>query len=272
MRPHGRARISRLNPRAKGVCDRCGFHYNLENLQWQYQWVGPRLQSLGALVCDTCLDVPQEQLRTIVLPPDPVAVKNARPENYQNADNPDSTIGGNALPSLTAGSNIGTLSQWGGLPAAFNGSLYKTSRVCAVKVVSDSSFGNWVGINWGGDPSGVGVPTHLASYGITHIVSSFTAYAPSNVSFSSAGAVDYVVQGSTQNSSVYSDWTTISSGTTAGTRGETISGTPSGGAYQFHRIAFQGDGSTPIYVAQVQFSVADVGTFVSTAIQTISGI
>lgn len=37
---------------------------------------------IGILVCEICLDLPQRQLGTIILPPDPVAVKNARPEQY----------------------------------------------------------------------------------------------------------------------------------------------------------------------------------------------
>jgi len=75
-----RASVSRRRPRALAVCDRCGFQYNHDELQWQFQWAGPRLQNLRILVCRSCLDVPQEQLRTIVLPPDPVPVVNPRPE------------------------------------------------------------------------------------------------------------------------------------------------------------------------------------------------
>ena len=52
------------------------------------QWSGSQLQNLRLLVCDTCLDVPQQQLRSIVLPPDPLPVFNPRPENFA-ADNND---------------------------------------------------------------------------------------------------------------------------------------------------------------------------------------
>ena len=82
MRPHGRATIDRSFPRALGVCDRCGFLYNHDTLQWQFDWRGPRLQNLRILVCAGCLDVPQENLRTITLPADPVPIMNARPEQY----------------------------------------------------------------------------------------------------------------------------------------------------------------------------------------------
>ena len=81
-RPHGRARVNARRPEAAGVCDRCGFMYNVRDLQWQFQWAGARLQNLRILVCDTCLDIPQEQLRARILAPDPVPILNARPEPF----------------------------------------------------------------------------------------------------------------------------------------------------------------------------------------------
>jgi len=78
----GRARTSPTNPQAFGVCDRCGIWYNFVNLQWQYDWRGAALQNLRILVCNTCLDTPQEQLRAIVVPADPTPIVNARTENY----------------------------------------------------------------------------------------------------------------------------------------------------------------------------------------------
>jgi hypothetical protein len=40
------------------------------------------LFNTNLLVCPPCLDVPNEQLRTITLPPDPVAVDDARIESF----------------------------------------------------------------------------------------------------------------------------------------------------------------------------------------------
>lgn len=60
-------------------CDRCNFSYNLKDLHWQMEWRGLRLANLRLLVCCRCLDLPQEQLRTIFIPPDPAPVKDARP-------------------------------------------------------------------------------------------------------------------------------------------------------------------------------------------------
>ena len=82
MRPHGRARVDPSSPRAFATCDRCGFLYNRHDLGRQFEWSGPKLQDQGILVCDVCLDRPQEQFRTIVLPPDPVSISDPRPESY----------------------------------------------------------------------------------------------------------------------------------------------------------------------------------------------
>src|SRR4029077_5841619 len=78
----GRAKTSSTNPEAHAICDRCGFRYNFNSLQWQFDWRGPTLQNLRILVCDICLDTPQDQLRAITLPADPVPIINARPELY----------------------------------------------------------------------------------------------------------------------------------------------------------------------------------------------
>jgi hypothetical protein len=41
-----------------------------------------KLQNLRLLVCKECLDVPQPQLKSIVIPADPTPVLNPRPEQY----------------------------------------------------------------------------------------------------------------------------------------------------------------------------------------------
>jgi len=78
----GRARVSSRNPVAHAICDRCGFRFNHPRLAWQFQWAGVKLQNLRLLVCPECLDIPQIQLKTIVIPPDPLPVWNPRPEQY----------------------------------------------------------------------------------------------------------------------------------------------------------------------------------------------
>lgn len=73
-------RVDSSSPSAAALCDRCGRQFNLRSLTWQYEWAGEKLYNTRALVCTQgdCLDVPQEQLRTIILPPDPPPLPNAR--------------------------------------------------------------------------------------------------------------------------------------------------------------------------------------------------
>ena len=78
----GRARTNASSPSAHAICDRCGFRWNFSDLKFQYDWRGAALQNLRILVCPTCYDTPQEQLRAIVVPADPTPIINARPEQY----------------------------------------------------------------------------------------------------------------------------------------------------------------------------------------------
>lgn len=78
----GRARTSASNPQAFGVCDRCGIWTNHNRLHWQYDWRGASLMNIRLLVCDTCLDTPQQQLRAIVVPADPTAIEQPRTEPF----------------------------------------------------------------------------------------------------------------------------------------------------------------------------------------------
>lgn len=81
----GRAATSPSRPRAHAICQRCGFRYNHDRLRWQYDWRGTALMNTRVLVCpNRCLDKPQEQLRAIVLPADPVPIINPRVEPFSN--------------------------------------------------------------------------------------------------------------------------------------------------------------------------------------------
>ena len=101
MRPHGRARVSARNPRAFGICDRCGFLYNHDRLQWQYDWAGASLINKRMLVCNTCLDVPQQQLRAIVIPADPIPIQNPRVQDYVAAETDYRITQGNTVNQQT---------------------------------------------------------------------------------------------------------------------------------------------------------------------------
>lgn len=263
MRPHGNLQVSSISPRAAGVCQRCGALYNLDVLQWQYDWrQGPRLQNIRIKVCQTCLDVPQENGRTIVLPPDPVPVTYPLPEDYAAADNPLSTLGYNVAdgflppPPQSIGGNIGNMTLNAGVDAAFNGITNKRAEYCAALAVSNSSFQNTVGKNWAPDPSGTSLTLRSTVPVQTHVVSSFTLYAPNDKPFlnSATGVTGFHLDGSANNAT----WTTIYSGTTAGTIGESITAnTTSGTFFQYHRIAIQGDGTSAVAIAQAIFNVSD---------------
>ena len=86
MRPHGKAKVSTRNPEAFAICDSCQFLYNHSELRWQFQWAGNKLVNLRQLVCRRCNDIPQTQLRAIVLPADPMPVLNPRVNNWQAAE------------------------------------------------------------------------------------------------------------------------------------------------------------------------------------------
>ena len=84
-RPHGKyARVNQTSPEAFAICDRCGFLRNHNDLVWQVGWAGTHLYNFQILVCrDRCFDQPNEQLRTIILPPDPPPILNARVPDFE---------------------------------------------------------------------------------------------------------------------------------------------------------------------------------------------
>lgn len=253
-RPHGRAQTSARWPRAHATCDRCGFRFNHDQLAWQFQWAGPKLQNLRILVCKTCMDVPQEQLRTIILPPDPVPIQNPRPEQYAPDNNPQSPIGQGAIAGM-AGTNIGTLVGGAGTYACFDGQVRKRYAASAYLTTSGSSFANWVGKNWQPvlSPAVTGMSTTPQKYTAT----SFTAYAPSDARFLASGATVYAFQASSDGAT----WTTLATGNTAGTIGETLAVTTlsNSNASQYHRFVLSGDGVTAVAVAQLSINT-DRGT------------
>lgn len=257
FRPQGRFTVDPTSPRARGACDRCGAHYQLDQLKWQFQYAGARLQNLRILVCRSCMDVPQQQLRAIIIPADPLPVMNPRPENYVQDNNPISGIGQNANPAL-AGTNIGTLTWGGGTYSAFDSNTNKPFQFCAYIGVSGSGYGNWVGKNWAADPSVVSTPSDLTESTLSYTANGFTVTAPNDTTFlvGSTAAVTYRFQGSSDAIT----WTTLYTSATSGAVGQEITvDSISGTNYQYHRIDFVGDGSRAIAVAQLEISVSDGG-------------
>lgn len=98
----GRARINSRSPQAAGQCDRCGFLYSFSHLRWQMDYSGAGIYNKRILVCEKCYDTPQQQLKVIVIPPDPLPVLNARPPDYVNAEtNYRVTSGQNTVDPVT---------------------------------------------------------------------------------------------------------------------------------------------------------------------------
>lgn len=261
MRPHGRASIDARSPRALAICDRCQAMVFHDTLRWQWRWRGPRPQNIRLLVCPSCLDTLNEQERTIVLPVDPVTIANARPQNYALADNPASYLGFdpanllNAMPSQR-GMNIGNMTLNGGVDAAFNGVANKRFEFCAGLANSNSSFQNTVGKNWAADASGALITLPSTVPAQTHIVSSFTLYAPSDRPFLATGATGFHLDGSANGAT----WTTIYASTTAGTVAEVITAaTTSAQPFQYHRVAIAGDGISAVGIAQAVLNISDAG-------------
>lgn len=89
----GRARVSAKNPQAQAVCFRCGIWHNRVDLSFQFQWRGTSLRNLYILVCERCMDVPQEQLRAIQLPADPVPVYFPSVEDFVAAETNYRSVG-----------------------------------------------------------------------------------------------------------------------------------------------------------------------------------
>jgi hypothetical protein len=67
------------------------------------QWAGNKLVNLRQLVCRRCNDIPQTQLRTIVLPADPMPVLNPRPQDYRAAEGNFRTTSGQNTVDPTTG-------------------------------------------------------------------------------------------------------------------------------------------------------------------------
>lgn len=89
----GHVRVSTRNPSGSAICDRCSFAYNHYRLSRQFQWGGAKLFDEGYLVCPRCLDKPQDQFRSLILPADPYPLINPRPDYYQTPPYPAVTPG-----------------------------------------------------------------------------------------------------------------------------------------------------------------------------------
>lgn len=78
-RPKGKyVTIDTSNPAALGICDKSGFVFRRQDMIKQMEWRGNALVWTGFIVGRPFADVPNEQLRPPILPPDPVPIKLPR--------------------------------------------------------------------------------------------------------------------------------------------------------------------------------------------------
>ena len=92
MRKHPRrAQVDPQRPMGWGTSDRNGHLGNLYKMKFQHDWRGSQIINTRVLVHEDELDIPQRQLGTLVIPPDPLPLINARPENYSIDEQPVST-------------------------------------------------------------------------------------------------------------------------------------------------------------------------------------
>lgn len=92
--PHNlRAPTSITQPEPVGVCDRCGFLYDLHRLVWQWDVRGLGLKNLRIRVCiDRCLDNPAWFLKPVVIGPDPIPPKDPRPPFWAQQESEGGTV------------------------------------------------------------------------------------------------------------------------------------------------------------------------------------
>lgn len=114
-------RVDPQDPQGAGQCDLCGRWYQLRELSDQVEWAGTHLYSFQSLRCKDCYDVPQEQLRTIILPPDPPPLLNARvPDfDYEEQTCIAFQFGGPNNPPWGAGPFVLMVDQTGSVPFIF---------------------------------------------------------------------------------------------------------------------------------------------------------
>jgi len=75
-RPKGKhVFVDQDSPQALGICDKTGFVFKRIDLIRQMEWRGNALTWTGFMVGKPYVDIPNEQLRPPILPPDPVPVK-----------------------------------------------------------------------------------------------------------------------------------------------------------------------------------------------------
>lgn len=150
------------------------------------------------------------------------------------------TVAGGVI-STSGKTKIGNLTSGGGLAAAFDGTTSQAYASSANISTSNSGYNNTIGVDWG--------------VGVTKTVVGFKLWSTSDFGLNGgAGAAAVKLQGSNDNSA----WTDLftSPGSVLATGGSTYEVTSgiTAGAYRYHRINGNGNGSNGMGLAEVQFS------------------
>jgi hypothetical protein len=75
-------RFNAKDPRGIAICDGCGFLVQHSHLREKKEYRGGTVPvGLGLYVCASCDDQPQPYYRRLLLKPDPVPLRNPRPDS-----------------------------------------------------------------------------------------------------------------------------------------------------------------------------------------------
>lgn len=156
-RPHGKhVSIDASNPQAVAICDYSGFVHMHKNLVPQMEWRGDELAWTGFLVGRDYVDVPNEQARPPILPPDPIPVSDAR---TQQPTIVTWTIGNNVPWNLVA------VDRWPNWNGAFDGVIAdpEAQRLAELEVGYFLSGSSFEGTGQGNDRLALLQSTHWGS-------------------------------------------------------------------------------------------------------------
>jgi hypothetical protein len=109
-------RFDQRDPHAIAICDGCGFLVQHNHLREQRDYRGGSTPvPLGIWVCASCQDQPQPYFARQLLRPDPVPVRNPRPD--YNPSNDILTQGGDNILAQDGGDIVTQAGSDGGIAA-----------------------------------------------------------------------------------------------------------------------------------------------------------
>lgn len=85
--------------KAHGQCDRCNRQWELNQLNYQYDFRGDILANTKFRVCPECMDIPYQGYRPVKLPPDPRPVYDPRVEPFLSEESVGAPFPGLAYAS-----------------------------------------------------------------------------------------------------------------------------------------------------------------------------